>query len=262
MTRGCSGSHALEKQRKMTSWSHPSDQDAQSGVMRIRRTSVCKLPFLQLNISCFLSDESWMSQPGVLFALALSYRLGKCQSFLETQKLLIGLELWMSSKTFLNSLRTKCPTSLSVLRWTIRFDKWLWRLKCWNMNVISDSVRLITINNSYLARAVHCPDKSSLGKQSAWGVANKMLPTWRSWLLRICWLRSEHTHHPMSGHSLLSYSDRSDRITVTWMTQAMNMDIEQRMWFNPEETTLCNFIKLDTVNTQISFIASKLDRVC
>ena len=48
-----------------------------------------------------------------------------------------------------------------------RFDKWLWRLKCWNMNVISDSVRLITINNSYRARAGHCPDKSSpshLGK--------------------------------------------------------------------------------------------------
>lgn len=34
---GCSGSHELEKERKVASWCHHQDQDAQSGVMRTAR---------------------------------------------------------------------------------------------------------------------------------------------------------------------------------------------------------------------------------
>ena len=57
-------------------------------------------------IEYLLSRVSWMSQPCVLFALALS-QIGKCQSFLETPKL---LNCWMNykwaQKHLSNSLRT------------------------------------------------------------------------------------------------------------------------------------------------------------
>ena len=59
---------------------------------------VCKLPFLQLNISF---HESRMSQLFVLFALAL-LQIGKCQSFLDKQKLLI-VELMNELKNIFNS---------------------------------------------------------------------------------------------------------------------------------------------------------------
>ena len=121
------------------------------------RWEVCKLPFLQLNISF---HESWMSQPFVFFALAL-LQIGKCQSFLDKQKLLIVELIWMSSKTFSTPMRTPCPT-LSDLRWTIKWPTMIndpdWSVEIWMLFL---TARLITINNSYLARAAHCPDKSS-----------------------------------------------------------------------------------------------------
>ena len=58
-------------------------------------------------------------------------------------------------------MRTPCPT-LSDLRWTIKWPTMIndpdWSVEIWMLFL---TALLITINNSYLARAAHCSDKSS-----------------------------------------------------------------------------------------------------
>ena len=136
----------------MTSWCHHHNQDAQSGVMRTWgvQTSFFAIEYLLSRVVdvatlCFICSRS----------------LGKCQSFLDKQKLLIVELIWMSSKTFSAPMRTPCPT-LSDWRWTIKWPTMIndpdWSVEIWMLFL---TARLITINNSYLARAAHCPDKSS-----------------------------------------------------------------------------------------------------
>ena len=110
------------------------------------------------------------------------------------------------------------------------------------------TVRLITINNSYLARAAHCPDKSSLSPHGESPIKCSRHGD------RDCW---EYAGSDLNTHIIPCLDTATDNVPChiqidqtewelhEWHKQ-WTWTLNKEFWFNPKEITLYDFMKLDT----------------